>query len=527
MGNKQFLSKSEFNKRPPPTNQTFSKHSNQLKLLGLLFLSIILVMTAYIWFISFGSWIHWPAITNYDGYYNELALAFQHGSLALEIKPSPALLALHDPYDPTSRHNNGIAYPIDFSLYEGNYYLYFGPVPALFLLVVKFLNSSTIDDLYLVFVFVFGMFLFQSLLILKLWKRFFQNISIWMLSLCILFCGLISPIPWILTEARVYEAASTGGQFFFLAGLYFAVTALDRESISIGQFLLAGIAWALAIGSRLTQIAPIGFMVFMIAIWMFRIYSPAKTFSKAVSPLIALCFPLILGLTILGWYNWARFNSVFESGLYYQLAEPFLQKYSHVLFSVQYLLPNLYNYLAMRPEISTSFPFLQSIEGDGAIKFSLTHLPAIYHEGALTGILFSTPFALFAAIPVLLFPLGKKGTKDRVGSDYGAWLFNWLIISLLGSFLFGFAPIVIFFVETRYIADFMPSLVLLSIMGFFQGYSLLTHKPGIAKIYSAIGIILIVISIIVSIVLALSAHAEQFQQFNPILWNHLISLFQR
>ena len=440
------------------------------------------------------------------------------------------MLALHDPYDPTARHNNSIAYPIDFSLYEGNYYLYFGPVPALFLLVVKFLNSSTIEDRYLVFVFVSGMLLFQSLLILKLWKRFFQNISIWMLSLCILFCGLISPIPWVLTEARVYEAASTAGQFFFLAGLYFAVTALDRESISIGQSLIAGISWAFAIGSRLTQIVPIGFMVFMVAIWVFRTYSQAKTFSKAISPLIALCLSLILGLAVLGWYNWARFNSVFESGLYYQLAEPFLQKYSRVLFSAQYLLPNLYNYLAMRPEISTSFPFLQSTQGDGAIKFSFTHLPPIYHEGVLTGILLSTPFALFAAIPVLFFPRRKKGTKDRVGSDHdhGACLFNWLIISLLGSFLFGFAPIVIFFfVETRYTADFMPSLVLLSIMGFFQGYGLMTRKLVIAKIYSAIGIILMVISIIISILLALSAHAEQFQQFNPILWNHLISLLQR
>ena len=474
--------------------------------------------------------MHWPATTNYDGYYNQLAIAFQHGSLALEIKPSPALLALHDPYDPNSRHSNGIAYPIDFSLYKGNYYLYFGPVPALFLWIIKFLGISTIGDHYLVFMFVAGMLLFQSLLILKLWERFFQNISVWMLSLCILFCGLISPVLWILTEARVYEAASTGGQFFFLAGLYFAVTALDRKSISIGQSLIAGISWALAIGSRLTQIVPIGFMVFMVSIWIFRTYSQAKTFRKAISPLIALCLPLIVGLATLGWYNWARFDSVFETGLYYQLAGPYLQNYSHVLFSPLYLLPNLYNYLVMRPKISMTFPFMQSASGNGAIKFSFMRLPPIYHEGELTGILFSTPFALFAAIPLLFFPLRKKGTIDQVGSDYdhGACLFNWLIISLLGSFLFGFAPIVIFFfVETRYIADFMPSLVLLSIMGFFQGYSLLTYKPVITKIYSAVGIILIVISTIISILLALSAHAEQFQQFNPILWNRLIGLFSR
>ena len=232
-----------------------SKHANYLKsyqVFILTFLGILLVITAYIWFISFGSWVHWPATTNYDGYYNQLAIAFQHGSLSLEITPSPALLALHNPYDPTIRHSNNVVYPIDFSLYKGKYYLYFGPVPALFLLIIKLLGISTIGDHYFVFVFVSGILIFQSLLIIKIWKRFFQNISVWVLSLCILFCGLISPVPWILTEARVYEAASASGQFFFLAGLYFAVTALDRESISISQFLIAGISWALAIGSRLT-----------------------------------------------------------------------------------------------------------------------------------------------------------------------------------------------------------------------------------------------------------------------------------
>ena len=506
-----------------------SKHANYLKshqVFILTFLSILLVITAYIWFISFGSWVHWPAITNYDGYYNQLAIAFQHGSLSLEITPSPALLALHNPYDPTIRHSNNVVYPIDFSLYKGKYYLYFGPVPALFLLILKFLGISTIGDHYFVFAFVSGILIFQSLLIIKIWKRFFQNISVWVLSLCILFCGLISPVPWILTEARVYEAASASGQFFFLAGLYFAVIALDREFISIGQFLIVGISWALAIGSRLTQIVPIGFVTFMVICWVLRTYFQTKPRSKVLYPLTALCLPLVLGLIIQGWYNWARFNSVFEMGFYYELSGSFLQKYSHVLFSPLYLLPNLYNYLAMRPKFSMIFPFIQSISGAGATKFSFISLPPIYHEGAITGILFSSPFVLFAVVPILSLLPKRKEAADQIDSDHDAHLFNGLIISLLGSFLFGFAPIVMyFFVETRFFTDFISSLVLLSIIGFFQGYSFMPHKAVIRNIYTAAGVILMVISIIISILLAFSAHAEQFQQFNPIFWNHIVSLF--
>ena len=163
-------------------------------------LSILLVITVYIWFISFGSWLSWPFITSYNVYYDRLATAFQHGSLSLEINPGPRLLALHDPYNPTARNSNNAPHPIDFSLYHGKFYLYFWPVPALFLLVVKLLSSDDIGDNYLVFVFVVGMFILQSLLIIKIWKkRFFQNIPVWMVSLCILLCGLISPILWILS----------------------------------------------------------------------------------------------------------------------------------------------------------------------------------------------------------------------------------------------------------------------------------------------------------------------------------------
>jgi hypothetical protein len=508
-----------------------SRYFNYLKSHRIFFftsLSILLVITAYIWFISFGSWVRWPAITNYDGYYNELASAFQHGSLSLEIKPSPALLALHDPYDPTARNSNNVPYPIDFSLYHGNYYLYFGPVPALFLLVIRFLGIRAIGDHYLVFGFILGMFIFQSWMIIKIWGRFFKSIPIWMMSLCILFCGLVSPMPWILTEARVYEAASASGQFFFLVGLYFIVIALDRESVSVGQLAIAGISWALAIGSRVTQIVPISFVVLMIEFWAFRTYSQTKLRSKVILPLIAVGLPLLLGMAILGWYNWARFDSAFETGFYYELAGSFLQKYSHVLFSPLYLLPNLYNYLVMPPKIKMTFPFLQPVAGYGAAKFYFIHLPQIYHEGGMTGILFSAPFVLFAGIPVLSLLFRKRDSNGQVDQGNDAFLFKWLIISLLGAFLFGFAPIVIyFFVETRFLTDFMPSLVLLSIIGFWQGYNFMRHKPALHKLYVAVGIILIITSIVISVLLAFSAHAEQFQEFNPILWNQLIRLFSQ
>ena len=101
----------------------------------------------------------------------------------------------------------------------------------------------------------------------------------------------------------------------------------------------------------------------------------------------------------------------------------------------------------------------------------------------------------------------KRDSNGQADQENDTFLFKWLMISLLGAFLFGFAPVItFFFVETRYIADFMPSLVLLSIIGFWQGYNFLSHKPALHKLYVAMGMILMVTSIIVSVLLALSVH---------------------
>ncbi|HUH97717.1 MAG TPA: hypothetical protein VLZ89_10190 [Anaerolineales bacterium] len=487
---------------------------------------ILLVITAYVWLISFGSWSKWPTTTNY---YNQLATAFEHGSFSLETKPKPALLALPDPYDPGARA--GIDFLKDASLYHGRYYLYFGPIPALILAAFKRWVPGQPGDQYLAFAGVSGMFLVQSMLILKIWGRFFQSISVWLLVMCILFAGLISPVTWILTQARIYEAAASSGQFFFLAGFYLIVIALEQRSSGRKSllFLAGGTLWALAIGSRLTQILPVGFMIVTIAFLSVKTYRQNRELLQAVVPMELLGGPVVLGMAVLGRYNWARFHSIFETGLSYQLAGPNLQKYSHVLFSPLYILPDLYNYLAAPPHLHGIFPFVAAIPGSGAAIFSYVPLPPVYYNTPLTGLLFSTPFVLCAGLSVA--SLARRGKSamlpaEPAGSSYP---FKWLIAGLLGSWIFGFAPFVSFFwVAPHYQTDFTPCLVILSIIGFWQGCGFMARKPeAVHKLYVAAGMALMAASILIGILLAFSAHAAQFQQSNPVLWKQLLGLFSR
>lgn len=479
-------------------------------------ISVLLMLFAYLWFGSFGLFNHLPTITTY---YDKLATAFSHGSLSLEEQPDPALLALENPFDRSKWV--GIDVPTDYSIYKEKFYLYFGPVPAVFLTIAKLLGFGTKGDQYPAFGFICGIFVVQALLLVWIWKRYFSNHPTWLIPLAIFFVGFISPFPWILTRARFYEAASMGGLFFFLLGFYILLKLQADGKYSTWQLLIAGTAWALAIGSRPTQILPMGVTVLMFLFLEYKSYIQHKKLSLFLRPFLITLIPFAIGMCILGWYNWARFDSVLETGFSYELAGPDIQSYSHELFSPKYILPNFYSYVFQSPILLNKFPLLSSTEGTGQSLFPFIHLASIYRVGRMTGILYSTPFILFA---ILLF-FQRKSTgliEQREKENY----FKWIILLLFGIFLAEFIPFVSYFwLDTRFIADFMFPLATLSLMGFWHGYQILLEKRAWRIIYLALGIVLILVSILIGIALGLNAHQEAFKEFNPDLWKAMYRNF--
>lgn len=489
----------------------------------LVFTSCMFLLLGYIWLISYGTWTKWPNTTNY---YDQLAGSFIHGSLSLEIKPDAALLALPNPYDPSAR--TGLQVPTDISFFKGKFFLYFGPVPGLILLIVRVFGRESIGDQYLVFSFITGIILIQSLLIFHLWKRFFSDLTPWLLPPSMLAAGLICPVGWILSLPTVYNAAISGGAFFFLAGFFAAIKALDRSSISRWGLVTAGILWTAAVGSRITQILPVGFMTIMAIILVLYKQREKNPFSKSIPSILALAVPLGVGLTGLCWYNWARFGSIFETGITYQLAGPYLQKYQQDLFSPVYILQNIYNYLLIPPKVKSAFPFLIPVYGNIKPILSFLTLPKIYYSQEITGYLYSAPFITLAIIPMVhLFSQFKRAEKSKAGED-DRQLFTWLSASLLGSFLIGFTFFLVFFwVAMRYFLDFIPPLVLLSIIGFWQGTRHFAIRPAGRLVFILFAISLIGISIASSNLLALSINSGRFREFNPVLWRHLVNAFRR
>ncbi len=139
----------------------------------------IVVLIIYIWFISVGTWTNWPRTHDYKGYFDQLGIAFDHGKLYIQMKPAPELLSLSDPYDPSVRKQiprSDTLDIFDLSLYNRRLYLYWGPVPALIIAMIKPFFSIEISDQYLVFSFTLCLFLFQSLLIIQIWSDFFHQL---------------------------------------------------------------------------------------------------------------------------------------------------------------------------------------------------------------------------------------------------------------------------------------------------------------------------------------------------------------
>jgi hypothetical protein len=480
----------------------------------------IFVLVVYVWFASVGLWTTWPARTEY-GYYALLARAFEKQELHLPVRPTEKLLALPDPYDPNQRQGTGE--PLDFSLYKEKFFLYWGPVPAVILVAIQSLIPKDLPDVHLVFGFSCGLFLVHSILMIAIWDRYFDNLPKWTLIMAVLLVGLSAPYTWMLSTGRIYEAAIVGGQFFLVAGFLAAFSALDRPFFSDGRLILAGSFWALAIGTRLTLLLPIGFVMLTVA---YRIWKKGLLFSIFVQKMLCLGWPLFLTGVLLAGYNLARFDSLSETGFSYMLVgHTNLRNQLGEVVSYRYIIQNLFNYFLVPFQLKSEFPFIFSNLGKIEPLFSSYSLPGLYSTNPITGLIYVVPFSFFSLIPV--YALFSKRTRLFLQhTDEDKSVLRWIILTLAGSSLLALLLLLTFFwAAMRYIADFLPMLLTLSIIGFCQGYIALKERKQ-EKYIAIAGISLAGISLVMSTILGLSGDIPVFEEANPALLEWFSRFFE-
>ena len=471
---------------------------------GQLYLSVGILNTAiiiiYIWVASMGLWSTW---LNRTSYYDLLATAFSHGQTALEVQPDPVLLKLENLYELNSRE--GIPYLWDASIYKGKYYLYWGPAPALLLALFKLIYPQSIGDKAITFVYMVGTLIFITLLILELWKTYFLETPRWAILLGIAFAGLANPILNVLMRGLIYDAAIISGQFFLISGLYWLFVGFNRP-YSTYLFFLAGLFFTLAVGSRTTLVVAIAFLSIIILMWAFKTQR-----DRAFVLITAFGLPLLIGAILYTAYNYARFDSIIEFGLRYQLTVFNFNESLDKTFSLAYISSNLYKTLLTPFELHEKFPFIFAVPAAAPAWLGKDYPDffLLYKED-ITGLLIGSPFIIFS-----LFARPNKNTR-------------WIFVSLAGScFLTFFTLQVFFFTTMRYLLDLTPALSLLAVIGFWQSLAFYKNRPIARSILSIVCISLIIYSIVISFLLAISGDIKDFSGFSPDLLQKLRQVFPR
>jgi hypothetical protein len=386
-------------------------------------------------------------------YFNLLTDAFLHGQLHLLEKPDPKLLELPNPYNPFA---NQYLIIHDMSLYEGKYYLYWGPTPALVLfLPFRLLQVGELPEPLAVFLFAFVGFCFSVACLRALAQRFAPDAPRWMLGAAALALAFGNALPFTLRRVAVYEVAITAGFCLSFIALYLVITGL-RDGVRLGRLGAASLLVGLAVGARPTMVVW-AFGLVVLAAVVARRAPDRRARLQVVGVLLG---PVVLIGILLMLYNVARFGSPMDFGQKYQLAiyDPAVREGN----KLAYVPPGLWYYLLSRPHVTLGFPFIHLAPPPHSYPFELPEL----YDGVerVGGLLPSLPLVIFAlAAPAIL-----RGTARRValGLTAGALL----IIVMVSFALWG--------ATMRYEVDFASVLLIVAALAWM---ALATRLSGLRR----------------------------------------------
>lgn len=265
--------------------------------------ALLLVLTGYAWFGS-GQTFEFRRVPWTESYYASLAEGFLRGQLSMAHVPDRWLAQIPDPY--VMEQRGGISYLWDATYFEGRYFLYFTPLPALVLHIpFRLLSGGYPSDDLAVTLFAAAAFLISVAVAARALRGTRTFLPFW---LWILVLGLGNTIPVVIAEVRVYQVA---GAFGMMCGALWAWTLLRFfEAPGRPRAFWMGLALALTIAARLNLLV----LVAVTAVALLIV--SRRDFWRLAA---AVVVPLLFVGCLYAVYNAMRFHSPFETGMTYQL----------------------------------------------------------------------------------------------------------------------------------------------------------------------------------------------------------------
>ena len=212
-----------------------------------------LVIGFYAWSARPG-WVGIRTARAEDAYYNLLVRGFRAGQLNLKTEVPAGLAQLADPFDPIANADYLLAdgHPLwDLSYYHGKLYLYFGVAPAL----VLFWPYAALTGHYLghkeaAVVFCATGFLASVGLLCLVWRRYFPEVGVAVVTAGVLALGLTVFTPIILPRVEPFEIAICCGYAMAMMALLALWGSCHRPHQRGRWLAAASLVYGLAVGAR-------------------------------------------------------------------------------------------------------------------------------------------------------------------------------------------------------------------------------------------------------------------------------------
>ena len=278
--------------------------------------------------------------------YTLLAKAFILGQTHLPITPPNGLLKLNDPYNP-NENKQYILDSYDLSLYNGKYYMYFSPLPAIIFYIIPTLMNINLPQAIPIILLIAGSVTYATMLLTELKKEYYPKLP--KITVIIAYITLMTGNMafHLLQRPDMYELAISSAVFFQIAALYHLNAGINR---SLKDMWLFGLYAGLTSLSRPNTI-PANILLILVSIAYLN-YTNKMDLKKWAKPILK---PFLTILAIMLVYNTIRFENPLEFGIHYQLTGFHPQQNRPAITNIP---KGIYNYFMRIPDITKEYPYI-------------------------------------------------------------------------------------------------------------------------------------------------------------------------
>ena len=387
-----------------------------------------------------------PEVRNTADPYAMTFDAFQKDQVYLDLDVDSKLFELENVYDRSLRDESGAFAYWDLALYNGHYYCYFGVAPVLTLYYPIYWISGKLPTIsFASFVFCALAIFFFCQLIITIINRFARHCNFLLLCLAIPTSVACCGVFYALNYSNTYTLPLAAGLCYLFLCLWTGLRATMCRKMSkrIILLILSGVSLSLCAMSRPGM--ALGALI-LTPFYVQILLTKKKAMRYKISQAAAFLIPVLLGGAFILIYNYKRFGSAFDFGQTYQLTVSDIHANSLSLMS---FFPMLFHYFLQLPRTRALFPYFEP------------NFCVIYNYGRYTYLADTIGVFTYPFIPagMLLMPLIFRRIRTAFSIK------KWFIILCFGiSLIIAWQDFCLGGAITRYVIDFLPLLVILSIL---------------------------------------------------------------